>query len=101
MASGCNGTTDKPKLYIQGFVPASGDVFTSETVVPASSVACREVNNDTSILSDYELVIQWSDTMVSCNGRVHCTSSKIKFSATTCIYEYMYVHVNVHVHVCR
>ena len=65
LARGCDGnTTDKPKLYIQGFVPASGDVFTSENIVPASSIACREVNKDTSVLSDYELVIEWSDTEV-------------------------------------
>ena len=64
-ASTCNGSlTDKDKLYIQGFVPASGDVFTSETVVPAATVACQEINDDDSILSDYELVIEWSNTEV-------------------------------------
>ena len=45
-------------------MPASGDVFTSETVVPAATVACQEINNDDSILSDYELVIEWSNTEV-------------------------------------
>lgn len=66
LASGCDGTsTNKPKLYIQGFVPASGTVFTSETIVPASTVACREINANDSVLGGYELVIEWSDTMVS------------------------------------
>lgn len=64
-ASGCNGTTDKPKLYIQGFVPADSDIFTSETIVPAASIACQEINSNDSVLSDYELVIEWSDTQVS------------------------------------
>ena len=64
-AGGCDGSTDRAKLYVQGFVPASGEVFTSETVVPATTVACQEINGNASILSDYELVIEWSDTMVT------------------------------------
>ena len=65
MSPNCNGsTTDKDKLYIQGFVPATGDVYTSETIVPAATVACKEINSNSSILEDYELVIDWSDTMV-------------------------------------
>ena len=66
-ASGCNGTSSKPKLYIQGFVPARSDVFTSETIVPAANVACREINTNDSVLGDYELVIEWSDTQVRGN----------------------------------
>ena len=45
-------------------MPASGEVFTSETVVPASTIACREINANSTVLSDYELVIEWSDTRV-------------------------------------
>ena len=45
-------------------MPASGDVFTSETVIPASTVACREINANSSVLEDYELVVEWSDTVV-------------------------------------
>ena len=63
-ASGCDGSSDRPNLYIQGFVPASGAVFTSETIVPAASVACRQVNTNSSVLGDYELVIEWSNTEV-------------------------------------
>ena len=70
-ASGCNGASDKPKLYIQGFVPANSAVFTSETIVPAASVACREVNSNQSVLSDYELVIEWSDTEVRGSVQSH------------------------------
>lgn len=62
--SGCDGSFGRNKLYIQGFVPASGEVFTSETVVPASTLACKEVNEHPDILDDYELVIEWADTQV-------------------------------------
>lgn len=64
----CSGTSNKDQIYIQGFVPATGDVYTSETIVPAATVACEEINSNSSILEDYELVIDWSDTMVCGRG---------------------------------
>lgn len=61
----CNGTsTDKPNIYIQGFVPVDNRLYSSQTIVPAATVACREINSNSSVLGDYELVIEWSDTMV-------------------------------------
>lgn len=49
-------------------MPASGEVFTSETIVPAATLACQEVNNKSGVLDDYELVIEWSDTEVRNGG---------------------------------
>lgn len=78
--SGCNGTFGRNKLYIQGFVPASGEVFTSETIVPAATLACQEVNNKSGVLDDYELVIEWSDTEVRNGGGTR------KSTTWTCTY---------------
>ncbi len=61
---GCN----KPgasTLYIQGFVPANNEVYTSEAIVPAAKVACVEINSANppeNLLPDYCLHINFSDT---------------------------------------
>lgn len=83
--SGCNGTFGRNKLYIQGFVPASGEVFTSETVVPAATLACQEVNNEPGILDDYELVIEWSDTQVR-NALVRALHEHVIYHTCTIMY---------------
>ena len=67
-------------------MPASGEVFTSETVVPATTVACQEINGNASILSDYELVIEWSDTMVT-------NKYAKKLASTSYIYMCIYMSV--------
>ena len=76
---------DKPgaeMLYIQGFVPANNDVYTSESIVPAAQVACEELNraNPANLLPNYCLHLNFSNTQVSpMNFYVHVDMYIFKF----------------------
>lgn len=55
----------KPKLRIQSLIPQNNDVFSNDGVIPALNMALDDINNNDSILSNYELVSEISDTKVS------------------------------------
>lgn len=86
-----NSTNKDNYIYIQGFVPATGDTYTSETIVPAATVACEEINSNSSVLGDYELVIDWSDTMV-CGRGCGKDSGALYMPVHACMYMYMPVY---------
>ena len=58
----------KPKLYILGLYPKSGDGWTEPFVEYSAELALAHIRENGSILSEYEIVIDWKNT--KCNGGV-------------------------------
>ena len=55
---------EKNKLLIHALIPQNNSVFSADGVTPAAQIAVEDVNNDTSLLPDYELVMEISDSKV-------------------------------------
>ena len=60
-----NCTQKNTTLYIQGFVPGENPVYSSPNIVPAAYVAVNEINCNQSLLPDYHIDLNFSDTKVS------------------------------------
>ena len=54
----------------QGFVPATNDVFESETIIPAAYAAINDVNANCSLLRNYTLQLDFVNTKVHTYGHV-------------------------------
>ena len=54
----------KQKLLILALVPENNDVLSADQVIPAAQMALEDVNKNSSLLSDYELVMKIVDTQV-------------------------------------
>ena len=54
----------KQKLLILALVPENNDVFSVDQVIPAAQMALEDVNKNSSLLPDYELVMKIVDTQV-------------------------------------
>ena len=54
--------------HTQGFVPATNDVFESETIIPAAYAAIDDVNADCDLLSGYLLQLDFVNTQVCSNS---------------------------------
>ena len=52
-------------LYIQGFFPGDNDVYSSPNIVPAAIVAVKEINCNQSLLPNYHIELNFSNTKVS------------------------------------
>ena len=55
---------EKNKLLIHALIPQNNSVFSADGVIPAAQIAVEDVNNYASLLPDYELVMEISDTEV-------------------------------------
>ena len=53
------------KHTLQGFVPATNEVYTSETIIPAAFAAIDDINANCSILPDHLLELEFVNTKVS------------------------------------
>ena len=73
----CDNTTSKIALYIGGFfgVNIQEGAWSTAEVIPSLEMALEHVNNDPSILVDYQLKYVWNDSKV-CSA--YMTSTKIK-----------------------
>ena len=58
----------KQKLHILGMYPKSGDGWTQPFVEYSAELALAHIRENGSILSDYEIVIDWKNTQ--CNGGI-------------------------------
>ena len=58
----------KEKLYILGLYPATGNGWTEPFVEYSAELALKHITENGSILSDYEIEIDWKDT--KCDGGV-------------------------------
>ena len=56
---------DKTPLYIQGFVPRDNPTFVASSLEPAAHLAVEDVNNNTSLLINYKLNLEFVDTKVT------------------------------------
>ena len=68
LTSTINGDSSKSKidLYIGGFfgVNITAGAWSSAALIPALEMALDHVNNDSSILADYQLKYVWRDSKV-------------------------------------
>lgn len=64
-SSHCNNCTKK-ELWVGAFstVDTSGGGWNSAGAIPAIEMAVEDVNNDSSILTNYTLKMSWRDTKV-------------------------------------
>lgn len=60
-----NCTRKNGTLFIQGFVPGENPVYSSPNIVPAATVAVNEINCNQSLLPNYHIELNFSDTKVS------------------------------------
>ena len=60
-----NCTQKNTTLYIQGFVPGKNLVYSSPNIVSAAYVAVNEINCNQSLLPDYHIDLNFSNTEVS------------------------------------
>ena len=56
---------NKTKIHILGLYPMSGAWAGGEALLPATRLALKHINENESILSDFELIVDVGDTMVS------------------------------------
>lgn len=56
-------SAEKTPLYIQGFVPTHNPTFRSESIIPAATVAVKEINDNPNVLPNYTLVVEWNSTL--------------------------------------
>ena len=61
-----NNCRKNDTLHIQGFFPGDNDVYTSPNIVPAAMVAVEEINCNQSLLPNYHIELNFSNTKVSC-----------------------------------
>ena len=54
----------KQKLLILALVPEHNDVFSVDQVIPAAQMGLEDINKNSSLLPDYELVMKIVDTQV-------------------------------------
>lgn len=54
----------KQKLLILTLVPENNDVLSTDQVIPAARMALEDVNKNSSLLPDYELVMKIVDSQV-------------------------------------
>ena len=58
----------KTPLHVLGLYPMSGPWAGGEALYPATQLAVEDVNNNPSILEDYDLKVDFADTKVSSSG---------------------------------
>lgn len=54
----------KQKLLILTLVPENNDVLSADQLIPAARMALEDVNKNSSLLPDYELMIKIVDSQV-------------------------------------
>ena len=55
---------EKKKLLIHALIPQNNLVFSADGLIPAAQIAVEDVNNNASLLPDYELMMEISDSKV-------------------------------------
>ena len=54
----------KQKLLILTLVPENNDVLSADQLIPAAQMGLEDINNNSSLLPDYELMMKIVDSQV-------------------------------------